>query len=222
MRDYRFYPTLTGIFSASIVISNILDTKFFHIGDTAFPGGIIIFPIVYVFGDIFTEVYGYAHSRKAIWAGFFSLLLLIVTLQIAQKMPAASFWHNQSAFDLILGRVTRIVTASVTAYLTGEFVNSFTIAKLKIMQKGSRMSLRFVASTVFGQAVDTSVFLIVAFVGTMGIGEMIRVFISAWLFKVSWEIIALPFSIWFVKWLKKAENNDHLDIATNFNPFKIC
>jgi len=221
MKNYRYYSIITGLFCSCIVISNILDTKFFHIGQTAFPGGIIIFPIVYVFGDIFTEVYGFAQSRKAIWTGFFSLLLLVLTLEITRRLPAAPFWNDQKAFDTILGRVPRIVIASVTAYFIGEFVNSFTIAKLKIIQNGKSMSLRFIASTIVGQAVDTSVFIIIAFYGAMEIGEMLQVFLSAWLFKIAWEVIALPISLPFVKWLKKTENEDYFDVKTNFSPFKI-
>jgi len=221
MKQYRYYSIITGIFAACLVISNILDTKFFQIGDTVFPGGIILFPIVYVFGDILTEVYGYAQSRKVIWTGLFSLLLLIITIEITRRLPSASFWQNQTAFDAILGHVPRIVIASVSAYFVGEFLNSFTIAKMKVKQGGKSMAIRFVASTLIGEAADTSVFIIIAFTGTMAIGEMAQVFLSAWLFKVLWEVIALPVSIPLVKRLKKIENEDHYDRDTNFSPFKI-
>jgi queuosine precursor transporter len=221
MKQYKYFPIITGIFSACLVISNILDTKFFQIGDTVFPAGIILFPVVYVFGDVFTEVYGYSQSRKAIWTGFFSLLILIITLEIARRLPSASFWQNQVAFDNILGKVPRIVIASVVAYFAGEFINSFTIAKLKIKQNGKAMSIRFVASTISGQAVDTFVFISIAFAGSMAISEMGQVFLSAWIFKVLWEVIALPISIPFVKLLKKVENEDYYDKDTNFSPFKL-
>jgi len=222
MKHYKYFSFITGIFCAALVISNVLDTKFFQIGSTAFPTGIIIFPIVYVFGDIFTEVYGYSYSRKAIWAGFFSLLILIISLEIARHLQPAEFWKDQAAFETILGKVWRIAVASITAYLSGEFVNSLTVAKLKLKQKGKSMPLRFVASTVLGQAVDTSVFIIIAFAGTMPVGAMVTVFLSAWLFKVLWEIVALPVSVPLVKWLKKVENEDYFDEGTNFNPFKIA
>lgn len=221
MKQYKYFSIITGVFSACLVISNILDTKFFQLGNSIFPAGIILFPIVYVFGDIFTEVYGYSQSRKAIWAGFISLVILIISLEITKHLPSASFWQNQAAFDLILGKVPRIVIASIIAYFCGEFVNSFTIAKLKIKQHGKTMPIRFIVSTFFGQAVDTSVFIIIAFLGTMTIGEMFQIFLSAWIFKVVWEIIALPISIPLVKWLKKVENEDFYDNKTNFNPFKI-
>ena len=221
MKNYRYFSIITGLFTACLVISNILDTKFFQIGSLDFPCGIIIFPIIYVFGDIFTEVYGYSQSRKAILTGFFSLLLLIICLKIAQILPGAAFWKDQQAFNIILGRVPRIVCASIIAYFAGEFVNSFTIAQLKIKQSGKSMSIRFVASTLVGQAVDTSVFIIIAFTGVMQIIDMFQVFLSAWAFKVGWEILALPVSIPFVKWLKKAESEDYYDTNTNFSPFKI-
>jgi len=221
MKHYKYFSVITGLFAACLVISNILDTKFFHIGQTAFPAGIILFPIVYVFGDIFTEVYGYAQSRKAIWTGFFSLLLAVLSFEIARRLPPAAFWDHQEAFDLILGKVPRIVAASITAYFAGEFTNSYVLAKLKLFQKGKSMPIRFVGSTLLGQAVDTFVFIVIAFAGTMTVFDMFIVFVSAWLFKVVWEIIALPLSIPVVKWLKKTENEDYYDEHTNFNPFKL-
>jgi len=221
MKHYKYFSIISGLFAACLIISNILDTKFFHIGQTAFPAGIILFPIVYVFGDIFTEVYGYAQSRKAIWTGFFSLLIMVVFFEIARILPAASFWEHQEAFDTVLAKIPRIVVASITSYFVGEFTNSFTLAKLKLFQKGKSMSVRFVASTILGQFVDTSVFIVIAFAGTMGIIDMITVFLSAWIFKVAWEIAALPVSVPVVRWLKKVENEDYYDQDTNFNPFKI-
>lgn len=221
MKHYKYFSVITGIFSACLVISNILDSKFFQIGQTVFPAGIILFPVVYVFGDVFTEVYGYSQSRKAIWTGFFSLLILIVSLEIARRLPAATFWQNQSAFDSILGKVPRIAIASIVAYFSGEFVNSFTLAKLKVRQVGKAMPVRFIASTVTGQAVDTFVFIVIAFAGSMEVSAMAQVFLSAWIFKVVWEVVALPISLPLVKWLKKAENEDYYDNDTNFNPFKL-
>lgn len=221
MKNYKYFSIITGLFAACLVISNILDTKFFQIGQTAFPAGIILFPIVYVFGDIFTEVYGYGQSRKAIWTGFFSLLLMVIFFEIGMRLPAASFWENQEAFNDILGKIPRIVIASISAYFVGEFINSYTMAKLKLAQKGKSMPVRFVASTLIGQFADTSVFIVIAFAGTMSVGDMITVFISAWLFKVAWEVLALPISVPVVKWLKKVEGEDYYDKDTNFNPFKL-
>ncbi len=221
MKKHTYFPIITGIFCACLIVSNVLDTKFFQIGSATFPAGIILFPIVYVFGDVFTEVYGYAQSRKAIWAGFTSLVLAVVTIEIARRLPAADGWGHQEAFNAILGKLPRIALASVTAYFAGEFMNSFTLAKLKVAQNGSRMPVRFVASTVVGQAVDTAVFILVAFAGTLPLSVMGTIFVSAWLFKVVWEVVALPVSIPLVRWLKRVENEDYYDRETNFSPFRL-
>ncbi len=185
------------------------------------PAGIILFPITYVFGDVLTEVYGYSASRKVIWTGFFSLLVMVLSITIAQHLNPAPFWSLQPEFEHILGKVPRIVLASIIAFFCGEFANSFTLAKLKLKTKGKSMSTRFVLSTIIGQFIDTSVFVLIAFAGTMEIYNLIIVTASAWVLKVIWEVLALPISVPFVKWLKKVENEDYYDRETNFSPFKI-
>jgi queuosine precursor transporter len=221
MNKFKYYSIISGLFSATLVISNTLDTKIFMVGSFAMPAGIILFPIAYLFGDILTEVYGYTASRKVIWTGFCSLILMVITYEIAGKIQPASFWLYQTDFEHILGKVPRIVIAGITAYFCGEFVNSYILAKLKIKTKGKGMSIRFILSTLIGQFVDTSVFVVIAFAGSMIFSELTIVTLSAWIFKVSWEIIALPATLPFVKWLKKAEQEDYFDTHTNFNPFKL-
>lgn len=190
-------------------------------GSLAFPAGIILFPIAYLFGDILTEVYGYSASRKVIWTGFASLILMVVAFEVAIMLKPAPFWQYQSDFEHILGHVPRIVVASIVAYFLGEFSNSFVLAKMKVKQGGKSMALRFIASTFCGELVDTTVFVFVAFIGVMKAGELFGIILSAWLFKVCWEIIALPISIPLVRFLKKRENEDHFDDKTNFNPFTL-
>lgn len=221
MKNYKYYSVITGLFTACLLISNTLDTKIFMFSSLALPAGIILFPLAYLFGDVLTEVYGYSSSRKVIWTGFFSLLLMITFYEIARNLSPAPFWKNQSSFDAIFSHVPRIVIASISAYFIGEFCNSFVLAKLKVKQSGSKMWLRFTASTIVGQAVDTTVFVLIAFSGSMIFSEMIQVIISAWLFKVSWEILALPITLPIVKWLKKVENEDYFDTNTDFNPFNV-
>jgi queuosine precursor transporter len=221
MKNYRFYSVITGLFTACLIISNILDTKIFILGPFDFPGGIIIFPVVYLFADILTEVYGYSNSRKVIWTGFASLTLMIIASLIVQQLKPAAFWSLQKEYDDILGKVPRIVIASITAYFCGEFINSFVLAKLKVKSAGRNMSIRFVTSTLIGEFVDTSVFVIIAFTGSMNLPELISVTLSAWVFKVAWEVLALPMTLPIVKWLKKVENEDYYDRGTNFNPFKF-
>ncbi|MFC2175951.1 queuosine precursor transporter [Bacteroidota bacterium] len=221
MKNYKYLPVITGLFAASLLISNTLDTKIFMLGSLALPAGIILFPIAYLFGDILTEVYGYAASRKVIWTGFASLALMVVCYEIARIIEPAPFWEYQESYEHILGKVPRIVAASITAYFFGEFTNSFVVAKMKVKSEGKGMALRFIVSTIFGQAVDTTVFVAIAFLGTMAIGDLGLIILSGWGFKVVWEVIALPISIPLVKWLKKVENEDYFDKDTDFSPFKL-
>lgn len=232
MKSYKYLSFITGIFTATLLISNTLDTKIFSLGPLNLPNGvslgplnlpsgIILFPLAYIFGDILTEVYGYALSRRVIWTGFISLLLMILTYEVARILPAAPFWAHQEAYNNILGHVPRIVIASIAAYFVGEFCNSYVLAKIKVRTKGKAMPLRFVASTVVGQAVDTTVFVIIAFTGVYRPLDMASIIVSGWAFKVIWEIIALPFTIPVVNYIKKAENEDYFDVDTNFNPFSF-
>jgi len=224
MGNYKYYSIITGLFTASLLISNTLDTKIFMLGSLALPAGILLFPIAYVFGDVLTEVYGYGAARKVIWTGFGALILMVLFYEMARQIPPAPFWDHQQSFENIFGKVPRIVLASITAYFLGEFTNSFIVAKMKLFAKVKgtvQMAFRFLVSTIFGQAVDTTVFVAIAFLGTMAIGDLALITLSGWAFKVAWEIIALPISIPLVKWLKKAENEDYYDKDTNFNPFKL-
>jgi uncharacterized integral membrane protein (TIGR00697 family) len=219
MKNYKYLSVITGLFTATLLISNTLDNKLFRLGSLDLPAGIILFPLAYLAADILTEVYGYGASRKVIWTGFAALVLMVIAYQIGQLLPAASFWKDQDAYVAILGRVPRIVTASITAYFAGEFCNSYVLAKVKVKMKGKAMSLRFVLSTIVGQFVDTSVFVLIAFTGVFAPAELVSVTLSAWAVKVGWEIIALPITLPVVRALKKAENEDYYDVDTNFNPF---
>jgi uncharacterized integral membrane protein (TIGR00697 family) len=220
-RDYKYLPIIAGVFTATLLISNTLDTKIFSVGQLVLPAGIILFPIAYVFGDILTEVYGYSTSRKVIWAGFAALVLMVVTYEIARALPPAPFWKDQDAFDHVLGRVPRIVLASISAYFLGEFCNSYVLAKMKVRMQGRSMYLRFVASTIVGQAVDTIAFVLIAFAGVFPAAELVSLTIAGWAFKVGWEIVALPLTLWFVRFLKTAEQEDYFDTHTDFNPFRV-
>lgn len=219
MKSYKYISVITGLFTATLLISNTLDTKIFMLGSLALPAGIILFPLAYLFGDILTEVYGYAASRKVIWTGFAALLLMVVAYEIGRILPPASFWANQQAFDQVLGHVPRIVAASITAYFAGEFCNSYVLAKVKVKMDGRAMPLRFVLSTIVGQAVDTTVFVAIAFLGVFPFPELVSITISGWAVKVAWEVIALPFTLPVVRWLKRTENEDYFDRDTNFSPF---
>ena len=218
---YRFLILITALVTATLLISNTLDTKIFTVMGLNLPAGIILFPLAYLAGDVLTEVYGYAIARRVIWSSILALLMMVGAYEIARALPPAGFWENQVHFDAILSHVPRLVLASILAYICGEFTNSLIVAKMKVATHGKHMSARFVISTFFGQLVDTSVFIVVAFAGVLSFNNMWSVLVSAWLIKVAWEVVALPFTLLIVKALKKAENEDHYDRDTNFNPFRM-
>ncbi len=159
----KYFDVIATLFVAVYLISQVSSSKLIRIGSFQFPGAIIVFPISYIFGDILTEVYGYARTRRVIWLGFISVTLLSVVLWAVQILPAAPNWKNQEAYETILGFVPRIVLGSTLAYLCGEFVNSFVLAKMKILTKGRHLWARTIASTLLGQTVDSAIFIVVAF-----------------------------------------------------------
>lgn len=221
MKSYKYLSFITGVFTATLLISNTLDTKLFSLGPLTLPSGIILFPLAYIFGDVLTEVYGYDTSRKVIWTGFVSLLLMALTYEAARRLPAASIWHYQESFDNVLKHTWKIVLASITAYFAGEICNSYVLAKIKVRMRGRALPFRLVASTVVGQGVDTSVFVLIAFSTRYSLREMAPIIAWGWAFKVAWEVVALPLTWLVVKYLKKAEGVDYYDLHTNFNPFRF-
>lgn len=212
-------PILTGFFTATLLISNVLNCKIIRVANLPFAGGLILFPLVALFGDVLTEVYGYAESRKVIWTGFAALILMVLMVTICGALPADPLWRNQTAYAAILGTVPRVAAASLVAYFVGEFSNSYVLAKYKIRTAGKRMSWRFVVSTALGQFIDSATFVTVAFAGTLPEREMIQVSFTGWAIMITWEIAALPLTIPLVKALKRIEHADYFDVDTNFNPF---
>ena len=174
-----------------------------------------------LFGDVLTEVYGYAETRKVIWTGLTSLVLLVVMVSICGALPADSSWHNQAAYVAILGAVPRVAAASLIAYFVGEFSNSYVLAKYKIRTAGKRMSWRFVISTALGQLIDSGTFVTVAFTGRLPLREMLAVSLTGWTIMVTWEIAALPVTVPPGQSLKRTEKVDYFDIDTDFNPLHI-
>lgn len=221
MKNYKYLPVISGIFTATLVITNLLNNKFFEIFGFAFPAGILTFPLSFLIGDALTEVYGYAAARRVIWTGFGVLMFMVAAVVGSIHLPAAGFWKNQSAFAAVLSQIPRIVVASILAYFAGEFCNSYVLAKSKVRTEGRGMWVRFVTSTMAGQAVDTVVFMTVAFVGVYPPEAMLPLFLSSWAVKVLWEIVALPASVPFITWLKATEHEDYFDRGTNFSPFHI-
>ena len=227
IKEFKLFGLFTGLFVAVLIMSNILSSaKFIEIWWLVMPAGVIVFPISFIFGDILTEVYGYARSRKVIWTGFLGLLLMVFFILLAKILPPASFWQDQAAYERLFAIAPRLAVGGFIAYLLGEFCNSFVMSKMKFLDKGQRgikQGWRFVASTIVGECVDTTVIILVAFSGVLSIPEMVRVAISIYLFKVLYEVIATPFSTRFANWVKRVEGTDKIDYPqeVNYNPFAI-
>jgi uncharacterized integral membrane protein (TIGR00697 family) len=181
----------------------------------------LIFPVTYIIGDILTEVYGFKRARKAIWIGFSCNLFAVLAIALGQYLPGSSDWQSQDAYAAILGSQPRIVFASFTAYLFGEFMNSFVLAKMKIWTEGKWLWSRTIGSTIVGQAFDTSIFLTVAFYGVMPTGFLIHLIGFQWLFKVCYETAATPLTYVVVNYLKRREGVDVFDRDTVFTPFAL-
>jgi len=217
---FKYFDIILGLFVAVLLISNVASSKIVQFGPFTFDGGTILFPLVYIFGDILTEVYGYKKSRRVIWTGFFAAFLMSLIFIIIGKLPAAADWANQDAYDKILGLTPRIVLASLIAYFAGEFSNSYTLAKLKIYTKGRLLWSRTIGSTLIGEGIDTLLFIMIAFWGVLPNSLLISVIISNYVFKVGFEVLATPLTYMVVNHLKAAEGVDTYDYQTNFNPFR--
>src|SRR5580698_6228423 len=232
MRRYKFLDLLTIAFVVVLLVSNLVGPKICQFGPYKLPvlrslGAIrvsaaqLLFPITYICGDVFTEVYGYSASRRAIWMGFFAMGLLSLMGAIAVALPPASNWHNQEAFATVFGLVPRFAIASLVAYWAGEFTNSYTLAKLKLLTGGRWLWTRTIGSTVSGQLVDTVVVILIAFWGVETAPKILVMIASSYGFKVAYETLATPLNYAVVRALKRAEGIDTFDRGTNFNPFSL-
>ena len=218
-RTYRWVDLVTAAFVAVLLISNIASTKILQLGPFSFDGGTILFPLAYIFGDVLTEVYGYRRSRRVIWTGFFWILAAAGIFALVDALPPAKGWELQQSYHNILGQTPRIVLASLCAYFAGEFSNSVVLAKMKVLTRGRWLWSRTIGSTLVGEAVDTVIFLGIAFLGVLPRDLLISVFISNFIFKVGVETLFTPLTYLVVNGLKRAENEDVYDRNTSFNPF---
>lgn len=215
------FLVVAGVFITCLITANIIAVKLISIGGLILPAAIIIFPISYIFGDILTEVYGYRWARRVIWLGFFCNLIAVLAIWLGGLLPAAPVWGGQQAYESILGYAPRLLIASFIAYLVGEFANSFILAKMKIRTKGRWLWTRTIGSTIVGQGLDATVFIIIAFVGTQPWGILGIIILTHWLVKTGYEVLATPFTYVVVNYLKKKESIDTYDYDTNFNPFLV-
>lgn len=228
-RSYKYYDLVMAAFVAVLLCSNLIGvhkvssvTLPFY-GEYIYGAGVLFFPITYLFGDILTEVYGYARSRKVIWAGFGAMIFASLMAFVVTNLPAARTMspESQQALNIIFGQTPRIVLASLTAFWIGEFVNSFVLAKMKLWTSGKFLWMRTIGSTVMGEIADSLVFYPIAFYGTWSNEQLVSVMIGNYFIKVLWEVLATPFTYLIVGFLKRAEQEDYFDRDTDFNPFTL-
>jgi queuosine precursor transporter len=231
-RSYKYLDALTTAFVVILLVSNLVAQKVClfgpvsvgggSIGPFAVSGAVLLFPITYIFGDVFTEVYGYAASRRAIWLGFFGTALLYVIGAIVIKLPSAPGWQNQQAFSTVFGFIPRILAASLIAFWAGEFANSYTMARLKLVTNGRMLWTRTIGSTVVGQAVDTILVITLTFGGVYPVGILLNTMATGYVLKVGYEVLATPLTYLIINWLKRAEQSDAFDRHQSFNPFSFA
>jgi len=228
-RTYRYYEFVMAAFVTVLICSNLIgpakiaQLELPLLGTIVLGAGALFFPISYVFGDILTEVYGYSRARRVIWAGFAGLGFASFMAAVVVALPPAPFWKHQAAYEVAFGSTWRIVAASMIAYFCGEFVNSYTLAKLKILTAGKWLWTRTICSTIVGEAVDSALFYPLAFYGSGIIPDdkLPLVMLAQFIAKVSVEVVFTPVTYKVVSWLKRAEREDYYDRKTDFNPFTL-
>ena len=235
-RSYRYYEFVMVAFVTVLVCSNLIGPAkiaqiqtpwlgWVHssLATLEFGAGVLFFPISYVFGDVLTEVYGYARARKVIWTGFAGLAFASIMAAVVVALPPAPFWQHQAAYDIAFGSTWRIVAASIVAYFCGEFVNSYVLARMKILTAGKWLWTRTIGSTIAGEAVDSALFYPLAFYGAGIIPDekLPLIMVAQFVAKVGVEVAFTPVTYKIVGWLKRAENEDYYDRKTDFNPFSL-
>ncbi len=209
-------------FVTVLICSNVIGAaKVATIMGFTFGAGVLFFPISYIFNDVLTEVYGYARTRKVVWAGFGALIFASLMSFVVVWLPPANDWPDQAAYQSVFGQTSRIVFASITAFFVGELANSYVLAKMKIQTEGRYLWLRTIGSTIVGEGVDSAVFYPVAFFGVWSNDLLVQVLVSNYVIKVGWEAMITPITYKTVNFLKKAEHEDYYDHETNFTPFSI-
>lgn len=235
IRTYRYYDLIMAAFVTVLLCSNLISaSKQVSLGGFIFGAGVLFFPVSYLFGDILTEVYGYARLRKVVWAGFGAIAFAAFMAQVVLSLPPAPGWvfpavidgqklsiPRQLAWQQVFGGTWRIVLASMLGFFAGEFANSFTLAKMKILTKGRWLWTRTIGSTIVGEAADSLIFYPIAFLGLWAPSRVVEVMVANYLLKVTWEVVATPLTYRIVGFLKRAEGVDYYDYQTDFTPFSL-
>jgi queuosine precursor transporter len=228
MKNYKYYDLILGAYVCILLCANLIGPAKLStvhlplLGPVTFLAGVLFFPISYLFGDILTEVYGYARDRRVVWAGFAALIFAAFMATVVVYLPPAENWkNNQAAVEAIFGNTPRIVLGSITAFWCGSFVNSFVMAKMKLWTSGRWLWTRVIGSTLCGELVDSGLFYTIAFGGLWPTDRLLSVTFTQYILKSGWEVIATPLTYQVVGFLKRAEQEDYYDRDTNFTPFSL-
>jgi len=222
-RSYRYYDLIMAAFVASLLCSNLIGVgKPVTVMGFTFGGGALFFPLSYMFGDVLTEVYGYARSRRVVWAGFGALIFASIMSWVVLAIPPADGFTGQEALQQVFGATPRVTLASMLAYFLGEFANSFVLAKMKVAMSGRRLWARTIGSTAIGEAIDSVLFYPLAFYGLFDTDLLVKMMLGNYLIKVSWEVFATPLTYAVVAFLKSREGEDYYDRDTDFTPFSLA
>lgn len=215
------FVVVVAFFVTALITANITAVKLIGVFGFVLPAAVVVFPISYICGDVLTEVYGYRVARRVIWLGFLCNLLAVGAVYVGEILPAAPFWKAQQAYETILGNTSRFLAASFLAYLVGEFANAIVLAKMKVATNGRWLWSRTIGSTLVGQGLDSLVFIVLAFVGTIPLSAMFAAVVTQWLVKSLYEVLATPLTYLVVNRLKRAEGLDVYDRDTSFNPLLV-
>jgi queuosine precursor transporter len=224
-RNYKYYDLIMAAFVTVLICTNFISApKRVTVEGFTFGAGVLFFPISYLFGDILTEVYGYARSRRVVWAGFGAIVFASFLSWVVLALPPEATWKEkgyQAAWQTVFGNAPRIVLASILGFFAGEFVNSFVMAKMKIWTRGRFLWTRTIGSTVAGEAADSIIFYPVAWLGVWETDKILTVLAANYCLKVAWEVLATPLTYGIVGYLKRVEHEDYYDYDTDFNPFSL-
>jgi queuosine precursor transporter len=228
VKNYRYYDLILGAYVCVLLCANLIGPAKVStvqvpvIGSVTFMAGVLFFPISYIFGDILTEVYGYARDRRCVWSGFAALVFAAVMAAVIVHLPPADFWRaKQPAVEEIFGNTPRIICASIIAFWCGSFVNSYVLAKMKLMTRGRWLWTRIIGSTLCGELVDSGLFYSIAFAGLWKGSDLLTVTVTQYVLKSAWEVFMTPATYRVVAFLKRAEQEDYYDSDTNFTPFSL-
>jgi uncharacterized integral membrane protein (TIGR00697 family) len=227
-RQYRYYDLIMAAYVCILLCANLIGPAKVTtvavplVGNITFVAGVLFFPLSYIFGDILTEVYGYARDRRVVWAGFGALAFAAFMAWVIVALPPAEAWRDKQAqVEAVFGNTPRIVAASILAFWCGSFVNSYVLARMKILTAGRWLWMRTIGSTLCGEAIDSLLFYTVAFAGIWDQALLWQVLLTQYVLKSGWEVVVTPVTYRVVAFLKRVEHEDYYDRATNFTPFSL-